>query len=184
LSVGNAMRIAIYIGSALIHMHRKGYLHLDVKASNIIIYRSRPVLIDVGTARKISAGKPADIVGTDTYMSPEQCLREKLSPASDVFALGVLLFRMLRGEFPFAQKHGSKQFAQVTQPALSLRTLRPNVPRELEKLLFACLARNASQRPTLENLLPQLHRFITSGAAMWPEQISKNLVAKRKNNVS
>jgi eukaryotic-like serine/threonine-protein kinase len=183
LSVGNAMRIAIYIGSALIHMHRKGFLHLDVKASNIIIYRSRPVLIDVGTARKISAGKPAGIIGTDTYMSPEQCLREKLTPASDVFALGVLLFRMLSGEFPFVQKRGGKHFAQVSQPPLPLRTLRSSIPLGLEKLVYSCLTLDPAQRPTLEKLLPQLHCFITTGAAMWPEQINQRQNAKRKNNV-
>ncbi len=184
LSVGNALRIAIYIGSALIHMHRKGYLHLDVKASNIIIYRSRPVLIDVGSARKISAGKPSHIIGTETYMSPEQCLREKLSPASDVFALGAMLFRMLSGEFPFVQKRSSKNFAQVSQPPLALRTLRSGIPLGLEKLVYACLMRDPAQRPTLEMLLPQLHGFITSGAAMWPEQITPGRKAKRKNNAS
>jgi eukaryotic-like serine/threonine-protein kinase len=169
LSIGNAMRVAIYIGSALAHMHRCGYLHLDVKASNIMIVRSRPVLIDLGTASKINAGKPTSITGTDTYMSPEQCLRERLTTASDVFALGVLLFRMLTGEFPFVQKRGVKSFAQLRDQALSLRKIRPGVPLALEKLVYQCLARDAKQRPTLEVLLPALHIFITSGPAMWPD---------------
>jgi eukaryotic-like serine/threonine-protein kinase len=171
LSVSNAMRVAIYIGSALAHMHRCGYLHLDVKASNIMIYRSRPVLVDLGTARKINAGNPSDITGTDTYMSPEQCLRQRLTPASDVFALGVLLFRMLSGEFPFVQKRGAKNFAQLRDQALSLRKIRPGAPLALEKLIYQCLARDPSLRPSLEILLPALHTFIVTGPAMWPDHV-------------
>lgn len=171
LSIGNAMRVSIYIGSALAHIHRHGYLHLDVKASNIIICRDKPVLIDLGTARKISASKPSSITGTDTYMSPEQCLGEKLSPASDVFSLGVVLFRMLSGEFPFRQKRGAKNFPQLREQPASLRKIRRGVPSALEQLVFQCMAYDAQARPSLENLLPALHSFIKTGPAMWPENI-------------
>jgi serine/threonine-protein kinase len=171
LSISNAMRVAIYIGSALAHIHRCGYLHLDVKASNIMIVGNRPVLIDLGTARKINAGKPSGITGTDTYMSPEQCLRERLTPASDVFALGVLLFRMLTGEFPFVQKRGTKSFAQLREQPLSIRKIRARTPLAMENIVYQCLARDPNQRPTLEVLLPLLHRFISSGPAMWPDHV-------------
>jgi serine/threonine-protein kinase len=171
LSVSNTLRIAIYIGSALAHIHRCGYLHLDVKASNIMIVGSRPMLIDLGSARKSNAARPDSIIGTDNYMSPEQCLREPLTSASDVFALGVLLFRMLSGEFPFVQKRGGKIFAQLHNEPLSLRKMRPTIPSALEQLIYQCLAREAHARPTLETILPALHRFITSGPAMWPESM-------------
>jgi eukaryotic-like serine/threonine-protein kinase len=171
LSIGNAMRVSIYIGSALVHIHRHGFLHLDVKASNIIICKDTPILIDLGTARKISAGRPSSVTGTDTYMSPEQCLREKLSPASDVFSLGVLLFRMLSGEFPFVQKRGAKNFPQLREPPASLRKIRPGVSPALEQLVYQCLSYDAQMRPSIENLLPALHTFIKSGPAMWPQNI-------------
>ncbi len=171
LSASNAMRVAIYIGSALSHMHRHGYLHLDVKASNIMIVRGRPILIDVGSAQKIRTAAPTSINGTDDYMSPEQCLLQPLTPASDVFALGVVLFRMLSGEFPFVQKRGKKTFAQLRDAPIALRSLQPRIPRALEKFVHQCLARDAHERPTLDILLPTLHTFITSGPAMWPENI-------------
>ncbi len=167
LSVSDAMRVAIYIGSALNHMHRRGYLHLDVKASNIIISRDRPVLIDVGTARKIHAPNPASVIGTDNYMSPEQCTMGKLTASSDVYALGVLLFRMLTGKFPLPETRG-KNFAQLKYTPTPLRRLRPRASLKLERIITACLERTPNARPPLHVLLPALHDCISAGPMMWP----------------
>jgi eukaryotic-like serine/threonine-protein kinase len=168
LSLSNAMRIGIYIGSALVHMHSRGYLHLDVKPSNIVIYRGRPVLFDLGTAQLRSQPQLTCSVGTNDYMSPEQCERGQVSPASDVFGFGVTLYQMLTGKLPYPEGLGQVFWPQTRVDALPLRTYLPRAPRALEALLQACLDRSASARPAFDELLPALHRFIYTGPKMWP----------------
>jgi eukaryotic-like serine/threonine-protein kinase len=168
LSLANAMRVGIYLGSALIHMHSRGFLHLDVKPSNIVIYRGRPVLFDLGTARPCRQPQLKSSIGTDFYMSPEQCESGQVSPASDVFAFGVTLYQMLTGKLPFPETHSRTSFPQTRIDSMPLRSELPRAPKSLESLLQNCLARPAAARPALGQLLPALHEFINTGPRMWP----------------
>ena len=172
LSMPNAMRVAIYLGSALIHMHSRGYLHLDVKPSNVVIYRGRPVLFDLGTARQRSRSQLTSSVGTDFYMSPEQCESGKVSPASDVFAFGVTLHQMLTGKLPFSKSRSRTAWAQTHMDPTPLRAHLPRAPKALESLLQTCMARSAVDRPDLGQLLPALHQFINTGPRMWPASLN------------
>jgi serine/threonine protein kinase len=95
LPVADALRAAMHVGAALVHVDERGYLHLDVKPSNVIVARGRPVLFDFGSARRLGRGRPRSIIGTDEYMAPEQCRRAQLTPATDVFGLGATLYEML-----------------------------------------------------------------------------------------
>ena len=169
LSVSNAMRVGIYIGSALMHMHSRGYLHLDVKPSNVGIYRGRPVLFDLGIARLRSRPQLKSKSGTRDYMSPEQCMRGKVSTASDVFGFGVTLYQMLTGKLPFAPSRNRNSFPQTRVDAVPLRTCLPRAPLALQALLSACLSKEPGGRPTFDKLLAALHTFISSGPKMWPE---------------
>lgn len=171
LSLPNAMRVGIYLGSALIHMHSRGYLHLDVKPSNVVIYRGRPVLFDLGTARPCSQPQLKSSIGTDFYMSPEQCERGQVSPASDVFALGVTLYQMLAGKLPFPKTRSRTSFPQTRVEPRPLRAYLPRAPQELNLLMQACMARSAGARPELSQLLPALHQFISTGPKMWPASL-------------
>jgi eukaryotic-like serine/threonine-protein kinase len=171
LSLANAMRVGIYLGSALIHMHSRGFLHLDVKPSNVVIYRGRPVLFDLGTARPCSQPQLKSSIGTDFYMSPEQCERGQVSPASDVFAFGVTLYQMLTGQLPFPKARSRTSFPQTRVEPTPLRTHLPRAPQALESLLQTCLARSAEARPALSQLLPALHEFINTGPRMWPASL-------------
>ncbi len=169
LSLSDAIRVAIYIGSALIHVHARGLLHLDVKPDNVIIYRGRPVLFDVGTAVHRQHAKLDALIGTDAYMAPEQCAIERVSAATDVFGLGVTLYEMLTGKLPFAKGTPRHPFPQTTQAPTSLKRHLPRAPAALDDLLCACLAHNPRQRPALPLLMIELHGLIKSGPAMWPE---------------
>jgi eukaryotic-like serine/threonine-protein kinase len=171
LSLANAMRVGIYLGSALIHMHSRGFLHLDVKPSNVVIYRGRPVLFDLGTARPCSRPQLHSSIGTDFYMSPEQCERGQVSPASDVFAFGVTLFEMLTGQLPFPKARSRTSFPQIRVDPTPLREHLPRTSQALESLLQTCMARHAAARPALSQLLPALHEFISSGPRMWPASL-------------
>ena len=172
LSLPNAMRVGIYLGSALIHMHSRGFVHLDVKPSNVVIYRGRPVLFDLGTARPCSRPQLKSSIGTDFYMSPEQCERGQVSPASDVFAFGVTLFQMLTGQLPFPKARSRTSFPQTRVDPTPLRKHLPRAPQALESLLQACMARPAAARPALSQLLPALHAFINTGPRMWPASLA------------
>jgi eukaryotic-like serine/threonine-protein kinase len=178
LTLANAMRVGIYLGSALIHMHSRGFLHLDVKPSNVVIYRGRPVLFDLGTARPCSQPQLKTSIGTDFYMSPEQCERGQVSPASDVFAFGVTLFQMLTGQLPFPKARSRTSFPQTRVDPTPLRNHLPRAPQALESLLQTCLARSAEDRPALSQLLPALHEFINTGPRMWPASLEPALPAR------
>jgi eukaryotic-like serine/threonine-protein kinase len=164
----DALRIANYIGSALIHLHARGLLHLDVKPANVIIYRARPVLIDVGTAMPRRRARLDKLVGTDEYMAPEQCAKGRVTTAADVFSLGVMLYEILTGRLPFPAGTRRNPFPQRTAAPTPLKYHLPRAPAALDALLAACLAREPGQRPSLPVLLPALHRLISCGPAMWP----------------
>ncbi len=173
LRVSDALRIAIHLGGALEHMHARGFVHLDLAPSNIILRRDgRPVLIDFGAARALNGDRPSGPVGTDAYMAPEECLAQAVSPAADVFSLGALLFELLTGELPFQGGSRSDPFPQTSRKPAHARQFRPTLPRALDDLLYACLVREPGSRPLLPALLPALHTFIRAGPRMWPAGFS------------
>jgi eukaryotic-like serine/threonine-protein kinase len=172
LSIANALRVGIHLGSALQHVHDKGFIHLDIKPSNIIVVHGRPVLFDFGTARSRKAKRPRNPVGTDPYIAPEECLRERATPAADVFGLGVTIYELLTGQLPFPEGTKRRPFSQLQHPPAPARQHRKDMPEQLDDLLRSCLSRDPSARPSLQNLLPQLHGFVRSGPPMWPPGFS------------
>lgn len=169
LGVSDALRVAIHIGSALTHVHARGYIHLDVKPDNIMIAPGgRPVVFDFETARLISANRPDRICGTNAYIAPEECLMGPVGPQADVFSLGVTLYEMLTGVVPFGARTPSNPFPQIKRMPVPLRQHRPSVPALLENIVMTCLEKDARLRPTLHELLPLLNERITRGPKMWP----------------
>jgi eukaryotic-like serine/threonine-protein kinase len=167
LAISDAIRVAMYVGAALHHIHRAGYVHLDVKPANIIIAGGgRPVLYDFGSARQPSE-RPRSIAGTNPYIAPEECLRQRIAPATDVFGLGVTLYEMLTGELPFPLGKHRDDFPQTRLAPVPLRRRRP-LSAALEGLVLSCLARDPAARPPIAGLLPRLHDQITKGQRMWP----------------
>ncbi len=168
LGINDALRIAIYIGAALSHLHDRGLLHLDVKPANIVVVNGRPILCDFGIARWQGAARPNGVRGTEGYVAPEECLRGKITPAADVFGLGVTLYELLTGHMPFPEKGKAEPYPQTLQPPSSVRRHRAGVPVGLERLVLSCLRQDPKTRPKLPALLPTLHRFISDGPPMWP----------------
>jgi serine/threonine protein kinase len=168
LSQSDALRVAIHIGGALDHLHERGFVYLDVKPSNIIIFDGRPILFDVGTVQRQAEQRLGAAIGTDYYMAPEQCNRDRVGSYSDVFGLGVTLYQMLTGKLPFSGFSKKTPFPQLRRAPLSVRRHLPRIPAALDNLVLACLQRDPKQRPTLAELLPALHKHIRSGSPMWP----------------
>ena len=136
LGINDALRISIYVGAALSHVHDRGFLHLDVKPSNIVVVNARPVLCDFGVARRQGAPRPSGVQGTEGYVAPEECLLEEITPAADVFGLGVTLYELLTGHKPFAKKADAETYPQILRPPSATRQYRPDLPDRPRK---ACL---------------------------------------------
>lgn len=100
LHVPDAVRAAMHVGAAVHYLHRQGYLYRDLKPGNVLLREGIPILVDFDVVRKIDGRRPADRLGTAPYMAPEQVLRETLTPATDVYGLGALLYEMLTGHWP------------------------------------------------------------------------------------
>lgn len=170
LSVNNVLRVASHIAAALAHIHNRGFIHLDIKPSNIIIAPGgRPVLVDFGTARTISGPRPSRITGTDGYIAPEEMRLGATGPAADVFSLGVTMYEMLTRQLPFKPKLLSPIVPRA--PGL-LKSCRKGVTRRMDALIMRCLAEDPCSRPHLPELICELNELITSGPKMWPSDFS------------
>ncbi|MBW3628357.1 MAG: serine/threonine protein kinase [Gemmatimonadetes bacterium] len=105
LHVPDAIRATMHIGAAVHYLHRQGFLYRDIKPANVLLREGIPILVDFDVVRKIDARRPSDRLGTAPYMAPEQVLREHLSPATDVYGLGALLYELLTGHWPTEEPH-------------------------------------------------------------------------------
>jgi serine/threonine-protein kinase len=178
LPVGDALRIAQEIGTALDYAHRGGFVHRDVKPENILFNDGQAVLADFGVARASTAA-PSDIVteagmalGTPTYMSPEQASGDRdVGEATDVYSLACVVYEMLAGEPPFSGANAravlTKQVMEAPRP---IRTLRPEVPAAVERSLARALAKEPHDRyshasefaAALQAKGPELHLLPTT----------------------
>ncbi|MDQ4122541.1 MAG: serine/threonine protein kinase [Acidobacteriota bacterium] len=142
-----AVRIVQHVAAAVSHIHSKGFLHRDLKPSNIILRAGRPVLIDFGVVWKIEPKRtPPDRSGTPQYLAPEQIKQEKLSFATDVYGLGMLLFELLKGERPFKRGFESSEteslaerYPQLVENPKRFEENGQNVNVALAKIVYRCL---------------------------------------------
>jgi hypothetical protein len=146
-----ARAVAVDIASALCAAHRQGVIHRDIKPDNILFNADgRPKLTDFGIAR-IADGSPATrtgvMIGTPSYMSPEQAAGRPVTDASDLYSLGVVLFEMLSGRVPFiAGDPLAVALKHISEPPPSLRSLVPSLPAPLCDLVARTLAKDPGER--------------------------------------
>jgi serine/threonine protein kinase len=145
-------RIASEIAAGLAHAHARGVVHRDLKPSNILFdAQGRAKIADFGIAllgQQSGLTQAGTVFGTAAYLSPEQAAGEPATPASDVYAFGVILFRMLTGQLPFASDDALTVAAMHREQAAPLVTsIRPDAPARLESLAAAALAKSPRDRP-------------------------------------
>jgi serine/threonine-protein kinase len=154
LSVDDAIETARQVASALDYAHRQGVVHRDIKPENILLQEGQAVVADFGIARALREAGGERLtetglsLGTPHYMSPEQAsATQQLDGRTDVYALGCMLYEMLAGDPPFTGPTSAAVIArQLVDPVPSLRTVRPTVSAELERVIAKALAKVPADR--------------------------------------
>lgn len=165
LSVEETVKLAEKICSGLAAAHALNIVHRDIKADNIIINQhNEPKILDFGLAKPVEPifeggdsdktesveqelTKAGKIIGTVTYMSPEQARGEKIDTRSDIFSFGILLYRMATGEFPFVSPSQVSTIAKILETKhASPLSKNANIPVELERIIDKCLQKNPDDR--------------------------------------
>lgn len=162
LSMPEKLRIVEQACVALEAAHAKNVVHRDFKPDNIFLLTEgsdlRLKLLDFGVAKLLDLGsqgareqtRTGMVLGTPVYMSPEQILGDQVGPASDVYSLGVVLYRLFTGRPPFVADTTVELFMQHVQKAAPLPDeLSPLVPLRLSRLMHQMLAKNPANRPSL-----------------------------------
>jgi serine/threonine protein kinase/tetratricopeptide (TPR) repeat protein len=150
LPIADALRIAQQIARGLGAAHRAGIIHRDLKAANVMLLPDGTVkVLDFGLARASDLGLTASytILGTVSYMAPEQVLGEKLDARTDLWALGVLLYEMMTGRKPFEGAHDITVAHSIlyTEPVQPSR-LRGDIPASAEIVVRTLLSKDPANR--------------------------------------
>jgi serine/threonine-protein kinase len=177
---------------ALGYAHSFDVVHCDIKPGNIIADQGGNVfLADFGIARHAeSTTTTMGAAGTPAYMAPEQIRGEALTPATDIYALGVMLYELLSGQRPFrGDEHGLEsgstgaeriRYAHLNLPVPDVRSLRPNLPEAISQVIWKAMAKDPAARFASANEF-----FQAALAAFWPvvqdiyERVSLPVAAAR-----
>jgi WD40 repeat protein len=164
-----AAALVAQLARAVDHAHRHGVLHRDIKPSNVLIDKDgTPYVADFGLAKLLDGPGPHTltgcIVGTPSYMAPEQATPDAgVTVATDVYALGCLLYETLAGRPPLVGESLIATLRMIhEEPPPPLRSLRPDVDRDLETICHTCLAKEAARRyATANDLAQDLERWLS-----------------------
>ncbi|MCX4776743.1 protein kinase domain-containing protein [Streptomyces sp. NBC_01264] len=167
-----AAAVGAQIASVLDTVHRHDVVHRDIKPSNLMLTPGGVVkVLDFGVAALRGVGTLPRLtqvgmtVGTPPYMSPEQSLANAVGPAADVYALACVLHELLTGKPPFTPDDSrSHMWHHVHTPPPPIRSLRPDVPVDIEKLLLAMLTKESEQRMDAMDVYDALLPFVHASA--------------------
>lgn len=141
----------LQIGEGLAHAHRRGIIHRDVKTENMMFTDEGSLKItDFGLAKFFGTSnltKSGSVVGTTSYMSPEQLRGEDLDHRSDLFSFGIVLYELATGHLPFRGEHDSAvSYSIVNEDPLPLTSPTATIPPSLKNLIYRCLEKDKEKR--------------------------------------
>ena len=170
LKPNRAAEILEQLARAMHHAHERDIIHRDLKPANVLMaVNGTPKITDFGLAKKLEGSidqrtKSGAVMGTPSYMAPEQAEGkiDEISEATDVYALGALLYEMLTGRPPFkAETHLDTIMQVVAEEPVSPRRLQSKVPRDLEIICLKCLEKKPAKRfSSAKALAEDLQRFL------------------------
>ena len=150
LPIDEALDIATQVAEGLARAHAQGVVHRDIKPGNIILAEDGVRILDFGLATFVDALQltvAGSTLGTAPYMSPEQVKGEAADASTDVWAAGVILYQMLAGHVPFRGAYAEAiAHAIRNETPAPIRAARPEVPEEVEQIVFRALHKDASVR--------------------------------------
>jgi len=150
MPVNEVLLTVASVADALDYAHQQGVVHRDIKPANIMLTKGRVVkVMDFGIAKMASSSKTQTniVLGTPTYMSPEQIAGKKVDGRSDIFSLGVVLFELLTGQLPFtADNLSAVLFSIAHHPHPAIQTLRPDLPLMVQEIVDRALQKELPHR--------------------------------------
>jgi len=160
LKLGDTLEIGIQAAQALEYSHAQGVVHRDIKPENIMVAREedgrlRVRVMDFGLARVTTTTKLTKtgmFMGTMAYFSPEQVVAKEVSAATDIYALGTVLYESVVGQTPFSGELQSVLYRIVHELPQSPRSLGVEIDVELEEVILSCLAKDPEERPSASKL--------------------------------
>lgn len=164
-----AAYLVMSLARAVEHAHQRGIVHRDLKPANVLLLADgTPKIADFGLAKRADSEQihtqTGAILGSPSYMAPEQAAgaTDKIGPATDVYALGAILYELLTGRPPFKGASLMETIEQVCEhdPA-SIRSLQPKTPRDLETICLKCLEKQQQRRyASAAELADDLQQFL------------------------
>ena len=151
VTLDDAARIVLSVGSALRYAHERHMVHRDVKPANVMITsEGHVILTDFGIAKIMSATNltaSGAMVGTPSYMSPEQGMGQAGDDRSDIYSLGVMLYQLAVGRLPYdADTPLAVVLKHINDPLPMPRALKPDLPERVEQVILKALAKNPDDR--------------------------------------
>ncbi|MBX9668506.1 MAG: serine/threonine protein kinase [Candidatus Obscuribacterales bacterium] len=196
LDVQRALKIFAQVADAMEFAHKHGIIHRDLKPDNIMLDCGHTddfvKVLDFGIAKSAdnvaSVGQsltaPGMIVGSPLYMSPEQCLGQKLDPKSDIYSLGIVMYQALTGEIPY---RGATVYETIGKKTTEAPTPFPpelELDRDLEALTLACIAPMRNDRPASMSEVKDRLVALALSPSPWDYKTQENLASPDPSAIS
>ena len=163
LAPEEALTITGEIAEALAHAHANGLVHCDNKPHNILMMNGQTAKVaDFGIARAVTESTmtySGNVIGSVHYFSPEQAKGTMITPKSDVYSLGVVLYEMLTGELPFTGENPvSIAMKHLQDEPTPVRRIDPDIPPVVEALVSRMMAKDPAMRPSSEEVVHEVEQ--------------------------
>jgi hypothetical protein len=169
LSINQAVDIAVQVCAAVGYAHRAGLVHGDMKPGNILITPDgQAEVVDFGLARALGESAMDDegelVWGTPAYFAPEQAAGDRVLPATDVYAIGVIMYEMLTGRLPFSGSDTEIARKHLYEAPTPVDQINPRIPGRLARIIDTAMSKQPDERfRTADEMRQALSQFRQSG---------------------
>ncbi len=183
MPLAEAIHIIQDVGSALSYAHKRGMIHRDIKPANVMLDSTgRVILTDFGIAKLLSGAKytaSGAMMGTPSYMAPEQGLGQPGDARADIYSLGVMFYQLVTGRLPFeADTPLGVLLKHVNEPLPLPRAIYPDLPQSVENIILKAMAKDPAERyQSVDDMLAHLRNLPSAEHIELP--MSKTLMSDK-----